>query len=142
MSCVSVMKSLCLSETKATFFYRETYSNTFLILRIFLVVVVLGGGRGTNFQVILYEYQLNSERFSFALLQTSLSNVEHRINTMLQYQHHSRSKESRDYNLLLDNNLYVIRWSVLQIICIVATSVLQVYFVRQLFEIKKNRPRA
>lgn len=73
---------------------------------------------------------------------TSLSNVEHRINTMLQYQHHSRSKESRDYNLLLDNNLYVIRWSILQILCIVATSMMQVYFVRQLFELKKNRPRA
>ena len=74
--------------------------------------------------------------------QDSIKTVERNINEILQYQHHSRGRETWDYNLLEDNNRYVQNWSVAQIIVITATTVLQVYFVRKLFQIKDSRPRA
>lgn len=61
---------------------------------------------------------------------------------MLQFQHHSRGREARDYNLIVDNNSYVLRWSVIQIIVIVGTTALQVYFVRKLFETKTGSSRS
>jgi len=61
---------------------------------------------------------------------------------MLQYQHHTRGRETWDFNLLEDNNRYVQNWSVVQILVITFTTVLQVYFVRKLFDIKNVRPRA
>lgn len=57
---------------------------------------------------------------------------------MLQYQHYSRGREGKDYNLLVDNNSYIIRWSVIQILVVLATSGFQVYFVRKLFENKST----
>ncbi|XP_069677489.1 transmembrane emp24 domain-containing protein 6 [Periplaneta americana] len=72
----------------------------------------------------------------------SIKGVERNINEMLQYQHHTRGRETWDYNLLEDNNRYVQNWSVAQILVITCTTVLQVYFVRKLFEIKNPRPRA
>lgn len=78
----------------------------------------------------------------FPFLQETIIGVERNINEMLQYQYHSRGREARDYNLLEDNHSYVLNWSVVQIIIIVATSTLQVFFVRKLFDIKNARPRA
>ncbi|PNF16493.1 hypothetical protein B7P43_G07801 [Cryptotermes secundus] len=72
----------------------------------------------------------------------SIKGVERNINEMLQYQHHTRGRETWDYNLLEDNNRYVQNWSIAQIFVITCTTVLQVYFVRKLFEIKNARPRA
>ncbi|XP_050671838.1 transmembrane emp24 domain-containing protein 5 [Leptidea sinapis] len=68
----------------------------------------------------------------------SIQFVEHNVNSILQYQYHSRARESRDYNLLMDNNVYVMRWSLIQILAITATGTLQVYFLRKLFEVKDN----
>lgn len=65
--------------------------------------------------------------------------MERNINEMLQTQHLSRSKEARDLNLLLDNNSYVQTWSIAQIIVILVTTTVQVYFVRKLFEVKPSR---
>jgi len=61
---------------------------------------------------------------------------------MLQYQHYSRSIEARHFNTLLDNNRYVQNWSLTQIVVIACTTILQVYFVRKLFDIKNSKPRA
>lgn len=68
--------------------------------------------------------------------------VEQNINAMLQYQHHSRGKETRDYNLLQDNNSYVVKWSVIQIFVIAITTCVQVYFVRNLFNLKTGSGRS
>lgn len=57
---------------------------------------------------------------------------------MLQYQYMSRSQEARDLNLLIDNNSYVQRWSIVQLVVIAATTVLQVYFVRRLFDVRPS----
>lgn len=43
------------------------------------------------------------------IFQSSIQFVERNINDILQYQYHSRARESRDYNLLMDNNTYVLR---------------------------------
>ncbi|XP_058055041.1 transmembrane emp24 domain-containing protein 5 isoform X1 [Anopheles bellator] len=66
----------------------------------------------------------------------TISTVERNMNAMFQYQTHSRNNEARDYALIVDNNAYVWKWSVLQILVIVFTTSVQVYFVRKLFDIK------
>ncbi|KAK5645541.1 hypothetical protein RI129_006841 [Pyrocoelia pectoralis] len=83
--------------------------------------------------------QINMNMDNFT---TGLKSVERNINDMLMYQHHSRAKESRDFNLINDNNTYVLRWSLVQIIVIMSTTALQVYFVRKLFETKSGSSRA
>ncbi|CAH1984923.1 unnamed protein product [Acanthoscelides obtectus] len=77
------------------------------------------------------ELNMNMENFTHTIV-----TVEKNINDMLQYQYHSRARESWDYNLLQDNNTYVVRWSLIQIMIIVVTTAIQVYFVRKLFDIK------
>ena len=57
---------------------------------------------------------------------------------MLQIQYMSRGREARDLNLLLDNNSYVQNWSIAQLLVIIATTVVQVYFVRKLFEVRPS----
>uniref|UniRef100_U5ES02 Putative logjam n=1 Tax=Corethrella appendiculata TaxID=1370023 RepID=U5ES02_9DIPT len=69
---------------------------------------------------------------------TTISNVERNLHDMFQYQSHSRSREAKDYALIVDNNSYVIRWSLLQIFVIFLTTAVQVYFVRKLFDIKSS----
>lgn len=76
------------------------------------------------------------------VLQVAIMSVEKSIHEMLQHQNHMRGTEQRDYNLISDNNTYVQNWSVAQILVITATTVLQVHFVRKLFDIKSSRPRA
>jgi len=55
-----------------------------------------------------------------------------------QYQANSRAREARDYALIKDNNSYVGTWSIVQILVIVVTTTVQVYFVRKLFDIKSS----
>lgn len=80
--------------------------------------------------------------FDFVDLQTTLQTVERNINEMLLYQHFSRASEARDYNLITDNNSYVMRWSIMQVVVIVSTIIVQVYFVRKLFDSKTGSSRS
>nr|CAG4650377.1 EOG090X0AV2 [Sida crystallina] len=66
----------------------------------------------------------------------TLQGVNRRIQEILQHQQLSRGREARDYNLLLDNNTYVQYWSLAQIMVVIACFVVQVYFVKKLFETK------
>jgi hypothetical protein len=77
---------------------------------------------------------LNIECLHF--FQSTVKSVESNINHMLQHQYHVRSQETRDYNLLVDNKTYVNRWSIMQILLIIGTTTLQIYFLRKLFETK------
>ncbi|KAF2880285.1 hypothetical protein ILUMI_25881 [Ignelater luminosus] len=83
------------------------------------------------------EINMNMDNFT-----AGLRTVEQNINHMLQYQHHSRGREARDFNLLSDNNTYVFRWSIIQIIVIMGTTAIQVYFVRKLFDTKTGSSRS
>ncbi|XP_033232243.1 transmembrane emp24 domain-containing protein 5 isoform X2 [Belonocnema kinseyi] len=94
-----------------------------------LYITVIRYDQWEKFTKELEEMNLSVENFT-----NTIMNVEKNINEMLQTQHISRGREARDLNLLIDNNAYVQNWSVAQLIVITATTVLQVYFVRKLFE--------
>ncbi|XP_076250248.1 p24 family member logjam [Rhynchophorus ferrugineus] len=79
------------------------------------------------------ELNMNMENFT-----STIMGVERNINQMLQYQHHTRGREAWDLSLLEANNYYVARWSLIQIIVIAVTTVIQVYFVRKLFDVKSG----
>lgn len=57
--------------------------------------------------------------------QQTIGTVERNINSMLQYQSHTRSSEARDFALLVDNNAYVQNWSMIQIFVILLTCSIQ-----------------
>lgn len=90
----------------------------------------------------LYAKELEELNLSVENFTMSIQTVERNINEMLQFQNHMRGMEGRHYNLLIDNNAYVLRWSVIQILVILTTTIVQVYFVRKLFDVKTTRPRA
>ncbi|XP_055382654.1 transmembrane emp24 domain-containing protein B [Condylostylus longicornis] len=77
------------------------------------------------------ELQLNMQNFTQVI-----GTVERNINDMLTYQSHSKSREARDYALLIDNNSYVQKFSLAQIFIILITCSVQVLFVRKLFDVK------
>nr|CAG4634977.1 EOG090X0AV2 [Alona affinis] len=70
-----------------------------------------------------------------------LSGVDKRLHAILQLQQMSRGREARDYNLLLDNEAYVQYWSLAQCLVVIACFLVQVYFVKKLFETKAGRGR-
>nr|CAG4636405.1 EOG090X0AV2 [Eubosmina coregoni]SVE69981.1 EOG090X0AV2 [Eubosmina coregoni] len=70
-----------------------------------------------------------------------LQGVDKRIQGILQMQSQSRGKEARDYNLLLDNEAYVQYWSLAQCIVVIGCFIVQVFFVKKLFETKGGRGR-
>ncbi|KAK9501645.1 hypothetical protein O3M35_012336 [Rhynocoris fuscipes] len=90
----------------------------------------------------LYSKELEELNLSVENFTSTIQGVERNINQMLQHQNHFRGMETRHYNLLVDNNAYVLRWSLVQIIVICTTTIIQVYFVRKLFDVKSSRPRA
>lgn len=60
--------------------------------------------------------------------------VDQRVGSVLQMLHNTRAREARDFALLEDNSSYVTFWSVLQCLIIFATTAVQVFFVRKLFD--------
>jgi hypothetical protein len=62
-----------------------------------------------------------------------LQGVDRRVQVMRQFQQLSRGLESRDYNLLVSNMSYVSTWSLAQVVVVVLSGIVQVYFVKKLF---------
>jgi len=89
-----------------------------------------------------YTKELESMDISVANFTGMISNVDQRIGSVLQLLHKSRAHESRDSALLEDSLSYVTFWSVTQCLVIMATSSVQVYFVRKLFETQGGKVRA
>lgn len=89
-----------------------------------------------------YHKEIEELNVSVGNFTESVRSVEKNINFILQAQYSARSGEARDLNLLEANNVYVMRWSLAQILVIAGTTAVQVYFVRQLFNNKNSRPRA
>lgn len=89
-----------------------------------------------------YAKEIEEMDMSVSNFTTSIQTVERNINEILQKQNHFRGMEARHFNILDDNRRYVFNWSVAQVIAIIATTCLQVYFVKKLFETKAGRPRA
>lgn len=81
----------------------------------------------------IQDLNVNMQNFS-----TTIVNVETRVNEVFQYLSAARAWEARDYALIVDNNAYVMYWSLIQIFVILTTSTVTVYFVRKLFDIKSG----
>ena len=62
-----------------------------------------------------------------------LQGVDRRVQVMRQFQQLSRGLESRDYNLLVSNMTYVSSWSLAQVLVVIMSGIVQVYFVKKLF---------
>ena len=73
--------------------------------------------------------------------QQILQGVDKRLHAILQLQQMSRGREARDYNLLLDNEAYVQYWSMAQCLVVIGCFLVQVYFVKKLFDTKSGRGR-
>ncbi|XP_076671311.1 transmembrane emp24 domain-containing protein A [Andrena cerasifolii] len=86
-----------------------------------------------------YSKELEDLNVSVENFTSAITNVERNINDMLQIQHLSRSGEAVGLNLLLDNNSYIQTWSIAQIFIILATTTIQIYFVRKFFEVKPSK---
>jgi len=71
-----------------------------------------------------------------------ISGVDQRIGSVLQLLHKSRAHESRDAAMLEDSLAYVSFWSITQCLVIIATTSVQVYFVRKLFDTQTGKVRA
>ena len=63
-----------------------------------------------------------------------LKNVNKRVHIMRHYQKMTRGSVMKDYNLLSDNFNYVTRHSIGQVILVIVCGVIQIYFVKKLFE--------
>ncbi|XP_043270729.1 transmembrane emp24 domain-containing protein 5 [Venturia canescens] len=98
-----------------------------------LYITVIRYDEWDKFSKELEELDLSVENFT-----SSIVAVEKNINEIMQYQYISRSRETRDYNLLVDNNSYIQQWSIVQLAVIAATTMLQVYFVKRLFDVKPS----
>jgi len=81
-----------------------------------------------------YTKELEALDISVTNFTSALGSVDERIGQMLQHLQHSRTREARDFALIEDNQAYVSFWSALQCVIIMATSSVQVYFVRKLFD--------
>jgi len=89
-----------------------------------------------------YTKELESMDISVQNFTGMISGVDQRIGSVLQLLHKSRSHESRDAAMLEDSLAYVSFWSIMQCLVIMATSSVQVYFVRKLFEVQTGKVRA
>ena len=78
----------------------------------------------------------------FALFQQSLAQVDLSVREMRKTQTQSRFNIVRDWYLIWNNNRYVQNWSIAQCVVIVATSVVQVVFMRRLFRTTNVTPTA
>jgi len=85
-----------------------------------------------------YTKELESMDISVQNFTGMISGVDQRIGGVLQLLHKSRAHESRDAAMLEDSLSYVQFWSITQCLVIMATSSVQVYFVRKLFETQTN----
>jgi len=89
----------------------------------------------TTFRNDLWERhaeEMQKYDMNVANVTAAFTTVTGRVNSMLQYQSMSRGREARHYQLLLDNNVWVQRWSLGLCLALVVASVSQVVFLRRL----------
>ena len=67
-------------------------------------------------------------------LSEALINVNARVKAMRHYQHSTRKFAMKDFHLISDNENYVTRRSLGQVVLIIACGIIQIYFVKKLFE--------
>ncbi|CAG2167036.1 unnamed protein product [Oppiella nova] len=92
-----------------------------------------------------YIQELTDHEVTVGNFTNSLRTVDNNIGLMIKSLDHSRRVNSADWYLVDGNNRYVQNWSIISIIIIIISSVVQVLFVKKLFDSKdtfKGKPRA
>lgn len=85
-----------------------------------------------------YIQELTNADLSVANTTNMLRNVDQNINSMINYLEFSKQQHSYDWHLIESNNQYVQNWSIIQCVVIVISGLVQVYFVRKLFNMEPN----
>lgn len=93
-----------------------------------------------------YVQELSDAEVTVANFTSSLKNVDHNIGSMLKSLDQSRRQHTHDWYIVESNQRYVQNWSIIQCTVIIISSVVQVFFVRKLFDSRdmnlKGKPRA
>ncbi|KAM0733254.1 Transmembrane emp24 domain-containing protein 1 [Formica fusca] len=85
-----------------------------------------------------YKQEVEEQNLSIQNFTNAIMNVEKNIDEMLRILHWKRSREEKNMNLLLNNSSYVQMWSITQVIVIIVTIMVQVYFIRKLFHLNNK----
>jgi len=92
-----------------------------------------------------YIQELTDAEVTVGNFTNSLRNVDNNIGLMIKSLDQSRRVNSADWYLVDGNNRYVQNWSIAQCIVIIISSVVQVFFVKKLFDVKdtlRGKPKA
>jgi hypothetical protein len=92
-----------------------------------------------------YIQELTDAEVTVGNFTNSLRNVDNNIGEMIKKLDASRRVNSYDWYLVDGNNRYVQNWSIAQCIVIIISSVVQVFFVKKLFDVKdslRGKPKA
>lgn len=85
-----------------------------------------------------YKQEVEEQNLSIQNFTNAIMHVEKNIDEMLRILHWKRSREEKNLNLLLNNSSYVQMWSITQVIVIIVTIMVQVYFIRKLFHLNNK----
>jgi len=92
-----------------------------------------------------YIQELTDAEVTVSNFTNSLRNVDMNIGEMIKKLDASRRVNSYDWYLVDGNNRYVQNWSIAQCIVVIISSVVQVFFVKKLFDVKdslRGKPKA
>ncbi|XP_035664480.1 transmembrane emp24 domain-containing protein 6-like [Branchiostoma floridae] len=121
---------ICLSNPHSKFYTKVVY----------LFVSVYYQDEWEKFAQEEFDYMISVRNVT-----TTMRQVDFNVQQMRQHQAHGRMFLARDFYLIQSNKKYVDYWSLLQCVVIVGASLFQVYFVKNLFNVKSvtptNKPR-
>ncbi|OCT84473.1 transmembrane emp24 domain-containing protein 6 [Xenopus laevis] len=122
-------------KTKETGFYQiclNNWQNSFGQAQVYLNFGVFYDGVGPE-HVEVQKQKLND---TLVTIEESAQTVQNRVLHMWRYYNFARMRKGSDYYILLSNYHYVNWWSAVQSLLIVASGVLQLYFLKRLFNVK------
>ncbi|KAM4614057.1 transmembrane emp24 domain-containing protein 6 [Discoglossus pictus] len=124
-------------QTKETGFYQvcvNNWKNSFGSVQVYLNFGVFYDGVGEEHPQD-HKQKLND---TLTTIEESANVVQLRILHMWRYYNFARMKKGSDYYILMSNYHYVNWWSAGQSVLIVASGVLQLYFLKRLFNVKST----
>ncbi|XP_053548341.1 transmembrane emp24 domain-containing protein 6 [Bombina bombina] len=124
-------------QTKETGFYQlcvNNWKNHFGSVQVYLNFGVYYDGEGSE-HIQDHKQILND---TVAAIEESARVVQGRVLHMWRYYNFARMRKGADYYILISNYNYVNWWSAIQSVLIVASGVLQLYFLKRLFNVKRT----
>ncbi|MEE6523569.1 hypothetical protein FKM82_022548, partial [Ascaphus truei] len=122
-------------QTQETGFYQlclNNWQNHFGSVQVYLNFGVFYDGVGPEHK----QEHMQKLNDTLATIEESAQVVQNRILHMWRFYNFARMRKSSDYYILLSNYNYVNWWSAAQSLLIVASGVLQLYFLKRLFHMK------